>query len=448
MPNPPSSPPTTTTPQSPQKRKHDKKKAKKRKRDKKHSRTEGNESKKMHQTHHGDETNATEAGNAVIDKERVGINDEREKKKEASGGSANDAINGDSDNVAVVDAAKSECEREAPSHFREGDRTIGNARCHQSSNWNPQLNVADSGSHGDGNKRKNINDGEETNARSKKLTKKKRKRKRASQENNISSISLSSSSANDKHIFRGLVFAVSTLESKNNEQPDNENNEKEPTSTSNPNTTISNAVPSPPKLNYQNYKTLTQILTQTLGAHSPISPQVHKRIHCLIATTPAIRNLTQRVRQAHKRNVDIVHVDWVRECLECGKRLDYRCGNGGVNGGEREGHLWNDRVGELIREKEELKNLEAEDRKTKKSQKNDERESLDREPKCHGNYDDLAEEVIVMEGNDDDNAGWSTPIQLDCCCVCHENGDDNCPWCLDCNINATKEKQNNETSAS
>ena len=41
----------------------------------------------------------------------------------------------------------------------------------------------------------------------------------------------------------------------------------------------------------------------------------------------------------------------------------------------------------------------------------------------------------------DDNRGWSTPVQLDCCCVCHENGDDNCPWCTDCNINVSKKNK-------
>ena len=41
---------------------------------------------------------------------------------------------------------------------------------------------------------------------------------------------------------------------------------------------------------------------------------------------------------------------------------------------------------------------------------------------------------------DENNAGWSSPVQLDCCCVCHENGDDNCHWCTECNINLAKSK--------
>ena len=40
---------------------------------------------------------------------------------------------------------------------------------------------------------------------------------------------------------------------------------------------------------------------------------------------------------------------------------------------------------------------------------------------------------------DDANAtsGWSEPVELDCCCVCHENGDKKCPWCTgetECNL--------------
>ena len=33
----------------------------------------------------------------------------------------------------------------------------------------------------------------------------------------------------------------------------------------------------------------------------------------------------------------------------------------------------------------------------------------------------------------DDNAGWTDPVSIGCCCVCHENGTTKyCPWCVDC----------------
>mmetsp|Transcript_25602 Transcript_25602/g.49184 ORF Transcript_25602/g.49184 Transcript_25602/m.49184 type:complete len:445 (+) Transcript_25602:105-1439(+) len=444
MPNPPSSPPSSPPPPKKRKKeKKEKKQAKKRKHEKHQSNRKGDESTAMHQKHSDDnihlEYNVNDVGNAVCEG-KVTTNDERGRIQEASGGSAIASIDGGK--VAAVNMAKRrERENEALSRFHENDTAISSARCHQSSTSKPHPDFSNSGRNS--NKRRHINN-EEITTRNKKRTKK--TRKCTTEGSNASFTSLSSTSSNNKRIFNGLVFAISTLESKNDNErnevgpTDNENEDKQ--STTKTNTTMTNTVSTPSKLNYQNYKTLTQILTQTLGAHSPISPQIHKRIHCLIATTPAIRNLTQRVRQAYKRNVDIVHVDWVRDCLECGKRLDYRGGNG-----SEEGYLWNDRVGEFIREKEELKKTEEEENKRKQPQKKYEKEALDHSGKCHRNYDDLAEEVIVMEGNDDDNAGWSTPIQLDCCCVCHENGDDNCPWCVDCNINVSK-KQNNQNAAS
>ena len=53
--------------------------------------------------------------------------------------------------------------------------------------------------------------------------------------------------------------------------------------------------------------------------------------------------------------------------------------------------------------------------------------------------------VIVYDDDDDDdgdddqffisdaNAGWTEPVSIGCCCVCHENGTTNdCTWCVDC----------------
>jgi hypothetical protein len=170
-------------------------------------------------------------------------------------------------------------------------------------------------------------------------------------------------------LFNGLVVAISTLESK----------------------AADNTINDP----YQNYKTLKQEL-QTLGA--TISPQVHKRVHYLISTDMAVQNLTQRVRQALKRNIDIVDVEWVKKCSEQKTRLDatdYLCN-------------------ELAKKVNE--------------------------GKC--THDD---NKIDGDGGsdvpDEDNAGWSTPIHLDCCCVCHENGDDNCPWCADCNLTIARKAE-------
>ena len=41
----------------------------------------------------------------------------------------------------------------------------------------------------------------------------------------------------------------------------------------------------------------------------------------------------------------------------------------------------------------------------------------------------------------DPDAGWSEPISLDCCCVCHETGRTDCEWCLDCNVTRDRKKR-------
>ena len=107
-----------------------------------------------------------------------------------------------------------------------------------------------------------------------------------------------------------------------------------------------------------------------------------------------MNNLTQRVRQALKRNVDIVDVDWIKQCVENGSRAD------------ADEYLRNDVARELMTVKEKEKQAFVTN---------------------NGGYE--------SDVPDENAAGWSEPIQLDCCCVCHENGDDNCPWCTDCNLN-------------
>ena len=183
-------------------------------------------------------------------------------------------------------------------------------------------------------------------------------------------------SACNKQLFNGLILAISTLES------------KQINTTSSTTTTIKDSSSS------INNKTLKQTLTSH-GA--TISPQVHKKVHYLIATNSAIQNLTQRVRQAYKRNIDIVNVNWIDECINKNttKKLYSRVAV--------ESYICNELVEALINEKE----------RDKKKQKTSDVED-------DGNTSDIPAE---------DTNGWSTPISLDCCCVCHENGDDNCPWC-------------------
>lgn len=97
----------------------------------------------------------------------------------------------------------------------------------------------------------------------------------------------------------------------------------------------------------------------------------------------ALENRTQRVRKAAKKGCILVDVEWVRRCGEEGRRVE-------VEGYERN-----------LAEKEVVT---------------------------------VAVEEDGGEGEEiDPDAGWSEPIALGCCCVCHDTGRD-CEWCLDCDV--------------
>jgi hypothetical protein len=200
----------------------------------------------------------------------------------------------------------------------------------------------------------------------------------------------------DGNFFNGLIVALSALESKHENLTDDIASAG----------SDSVAVDDP----CRNYKTLKRLLL-THGA--TISPQVHKRVHYLISTERAVRNLTQRVRQARKRNVDVVDVSWVRDCRMTGTRLDI------------DKYLRNDLVKCLLAEKKERD------------------EGYTRKICAGGSGDDVVHDM-------DDNAGWSKPVELDCCCVCHENGDDACPWCTgsqECNLTSARKMEAARTCA-
>ena len=181
-------------------------------------------------------------------------------------------------------------------------------------------------------------------------------------------------------ILNGMIVAISTLESKHTKDTAHDACEDQ----------------------YQNYKTLKDVL-QKLGAS--ISPQVHKRVHYLISTDTAVQNCTQRVRQALKRKVDIVDVSWVKQCSEQKMRVAV------------DNYLCNDSA--------RMKSSIITKEKQKKSQ-------------IGASGDNNLDGYVC---SDLPGAGWTTPINLDCCCVCHENGDDNCPWCTDCSITRARKRR-------
>ena len=231
----------------------------------------------------------------------------------------------------------------------------------------------------------------------------KRKRKKRKRTADITTGSSNNSgAASSNKIFNGIILAISTDNKHHNNTPvksssnhhhhDDDNNDQ-----------------------YDNLKSLKAILT-SIGA--TISPQVHKKVHYIICTSSAIHNLTQRIRQAIKRNVDIVSVQWVKDCIKDNRRIDVTP------------YICNEMAREILVEKE----LDQK-KKSLKKKKNDNDESGSYH--CDDDNDDDDNDIIPEH----DNRGWSTPVQLDCCCVCHENGDDNCPWCSECNINLEKKRR-------
>ena len=129
-----------------------------------------------------------------------------------------------------------------------------------------------------------------------------------------------------------------------------------------------------------------------------ITSQVHKRVHALIVSDAAVRNATQRVRKAIKLGIPIVDISWIEACIKDDKRVDWT---------------------------EYLRNDEA--KEAAESKKN---AGISGGEGCDVKFDISAEDANAT-------SGWSEPVELDCCCVCHENGDLECPWCTgetECNL--------------
>lgn len=134
------------------------------------------------------------------------------------------------------------------------------------------------------------------------------------------------------------------------------------------------------------YKAISD-LCRSLGAS--VTSQLHSRVTCLVCNQSAVQHATQRVRKALKRNVPLVDVAWVRRCHEEGTRI------------EHDEYCLNELAINVL--------------------------------KSRTIAVDTADDAIDL--HDIPDSGWSEPTSLGCCCVCHENGDDKCPWCLECDVN-------------
>lgn len=138
-------------------------------------------------------------------------------------------------------------------------------------------------------------------------------------------------------------------------------------------------------------------LCETLGAST--TAQVHKRVFAVICNKSAILQSTQRVRKALKKYIIIIDVEWLFKCQQEGMRVDH------------EDYLLTDLAKEVV-----AKRKLVEDNRNK--------DAVDVQ-------DESDEELLNT------NVGWSEPVSLDCCCVCHDDDRDDCKWCCGeekCNI--------------
>jgi len=187
-------------------------------------------------------------------------------------------------------------------------------------------------------------------------------------------ISQARSSVNPDKPLAGLVLSVSTLKDKVKTKIKNSSKEVDD---GNDNASIS-------------YNEVCQSC-RDLGAD--VIDLVCKRVNILICTKAAVRQATQRVRKAIKRNKPLVSVDWVKQCRIKGRKVDF------------------------------------EDYRLEKAE-NVVKNQLDqsRSSRVEDYQDDSGLEAIP-------DSGWSEPQELGCCCVCHENGTTaDCSWCVDCKV--------------
>lgn len=181
--------------------------------------------------------------------------------------------------------------------------------------------------------------------------------------------------------LNGLILAISTLESKAKAS-----DSKDGTTTS----------------ENTSYKDVSS-LCESLGAST--TAQVHNRVFAVICNKSTVSQSTQRVRKALKKHILIIDVEWVFRCKREGVRVDHQ-----------EYSLTT--LAKEVVEKRQQVAMEA-------SQE-------ENNFKCVDVQDESDEEALMKT-----DVGWSEPVCLDCCCVCHDDDRDDCKWCYGdtkCNV--------------
>lgn len=208
----------------------------------------------------------------------------------------------------------------------------------------------------------------------------------ASQKNKKRKKDLSSHSTQTAKILNGIKLAISTYDQEKQNQRVNPNTES----------------------NINSYKS---VMSDCLACGAQVTSQVHKRVYALICTKPAILRKTQRIRKALKLGIPLIDVSWVRDCMSEQTRIGFSSSSGE----EKSKYLLNEYAKKLF------ENSDG-------AVKNNKILETQAETKYDGSPEnDLTskiKKVIEKYGT------WSDPVDCGCCCVCHENGDDECKWCV------------------
>lgn len=160
--------------------------------------------------------------------------------------------------------------------------------------------------------------------------------------------------------------------------------------------------------NDDSYKSVCAFISEKSGAE--LSNQISKKVFAVICNPSAVSQATQKVRKAVKKGAHIIDVQWVRDCVEDGEKLDF------------EGYMLDKMLPESARQ-QAVENNNNEKIASSVDQREITSSSVCRE----------ASKAI----------SYVKTIQLDCCCVCHENGTLDCPWCTECNVTLARLQKDN-----
>jgi len=193
-------------------------------------------------------------------------------------------------------------------------------------------------------------------------------------------------------------------------------------------------------------------MAQELGA--TVSAQVHNKVHAVLcpyvpsssssssslssssssnsnkgggSSTGNGISITQRMKKAFKKSIPIWDIQWLVEMHKCRTWIDPQAFN----------------VTQFVKE------LWLQQQQQEQQQQQQTQQQTQQQDQPLGR-----KEVDVQDESDEEylstvDKGWSEPVSLDCCCVCHDDDRDDCPWCLQgetkCSVILKREKDKLKT---